>query len=377
MSKRGNGEGSISQRKDGQWVGKVSMGYSPDGKPIRKAVYGRSSQEVSKKLRELLQAKASGLPAPRRDCNIAEVMTEYLENCKPDVRQKTWDSYALLTRLHVTPHFGREKLVNLDVQKVERWMRHLREKGLSPHTIALCRAVLNRAIGMTVRYGWIGRNVVALTKAPRLERRVPPKSETKDAIEILDAFKEHRFLPLVTLSLGLGLRIGEVLGLRWVDVQKNSSGVPERITVRVQLQKLKGQYELVPPKSKRAVRSLALPAFVAEALQQQQRAQEATEGFENPMGLVFTNLSGGPLEYQNVRRDCMKVLEKAGISGVRLHDLRHLCASLLIAKGIHARVVMEILGHSQISLTMNTYAHVGVKVADDAARAMEDILKTG
>ncbi|WP_394796668.1 tyrosine-type recombinase/integrase, partial [Armatimonas sp.] len=98
-------------------------------------------------------------------------------------------------------------------------------------------------------------------------------------------------------------------------------------------------------------------------------------GCANTLGLVFTTWEGGPLEYQNVRRQCMLTLTRAGIEGVRLHDLRHLCASLLLARNIHPRIVMEILGHSQISLTMNTYSHVLPGVATVAATAMDELIR--
>ena len=318
----------------------------------------------------------------RRDITIEALLTEYLATCNPRLRPKTFVSYCLLSRVYVVPILGKLRLADLDARKIESWMRALLAENLSPHTVGLCRALLRRAVEQAVRWDWVPRNVVDLTSPPRVERRVPPAQSVEQAQAILTAFEGHRFGPLITVVLGLGLRIGEALGLRWEDIELEGER-PVRLSVRVQLQYVSGEFQLTPPKSARAVRCLHLPSFVADALIEQKRTHEGLApkwietGCANTLGLVFTTWEGGPLEYQNVRRQCLLTLGRAGIEGVRLHDLRHLCASLLLARNIHPRVVMEILGHSQISLTMNTYSHVMPGVAAGAATAMDELLRPG
>lgn len=380
--KRGNEEGSIYQRQDGLWAASVSLGFDGSGKRKRRTLYGKTRKEVAAKLVELQTARAEGLPIARRDILIEALMTEYLASSLPNLRPKTAASYSLLSRSYVVPKLGRIRLADLEARRVETWMRELLADGLSPRTVGLCRAVLRRAVDQAVRWDWIARNVVDLTSPPRVERRVPPAQSIEQAQAILTAFDGHRFGPLITLVLGLGLRIGEALGLRWEDIEFEGDR-PIRLAVRFQLQYVAGEFLLTPPKSARAVRALHLPEFVSDALLLQQASQRELApkweqvGCENRLGLVFTNWEAGPLEYQNVRRQCQLTLQRAGIEGVRLHDLRHLCASLLLAKNIHPRIVMEILGHSQISLTMNTYSHVLPGVSAGAASAMDELFRPG
>ena len=260
----------------------------------------------------------------RREVTIEGLLTEYLATCKPNLRPKTSGSYELLSRSYVAPTLGRVRLADLEARRVETWMQALLARGLSPRTVGLCRAVLRRAVDQAVRWDWVARNVVDLTSPPRAERRVPPAQSVEQAKAILTAFDGHQFGPLVTLVLGLGLRIGEALGLRWQDIDFES-GRPTRLAVRVQLQYIAGEFQLTSPKSARAVRGLHLPEFVADALLRQRAAQRELApkweavGCENRLGLVFTNWETGPLEYQNVRRQCQLALQRAGIGGVRLH----------------------------------------------------------
>ena len=379
-SKRGNEEGSIYQRQDGLWVASVSLGFDGKGTRVRKTLYGKTRKEVATKLLELQKAKSEGLPVARRDITLETLLTEYLATVQPRLRPKTYASYALLSRSYVVPILGKTRLADLDARKIESWMRSLLAKSLSPHTVGLSRALLRRAVEQAVRWDWVPRNVVDLTSPPRVERRVPPAQSVEQAQAILTAFGGTRFGPLITVVLGLGLRIGEALGLRWEDIEYEAER-PVRLSVRVQLQYVNNEFQLTPPKSACAVRCLYLPSFVADALIQQKRTQDELIpkweelGCANTLGLVFTTWEGGPLEYQNVRRQCVLTLKRAGMKGVRLHDLRHLCASLLLARNIHPRIVMEILGHSQISLTMNTYSHVLPGVATVAATAMDELIR--
>ena len=233
-----------------------------------------------------------------------------------------------------------------------------------------------------MKWDWIGRNVVTLTQAPKTESKPPPSFTQEQAKALLASFHGHSMEGLLTVLLGLGLRLGEVLGLRWEDVQLSEDGTGGTITIQVQLQKIEGEYRLVPPKSKTSRRGISLPPFVAKALVRERERQKEWEvlwtldGTGNTLGLVFPTQNGTPRGERNVRRDFTVLLEKAGLTQIRMHDLRHLCASLLLSQGVPARVVMEILGHSQISLTMNTYSHVMPGATEAAAKAMQKLFDT-
>ena len=183
-----------------------------------------------------------------------------------------------------------------------------------------------------------------------------------------------RFEALYTTAIGLCLRQGEALGLAWSDVDLDAC----QIDVRRTLQKFEGEYHLVEPKSARSRRSLALAGVVVEALRVRRSIQVADKlragARWHESDLVFTSRHGTPLNRHNVTRDFQALLKRNGLPRQRFHDLRHACASLLLAQNVQPRDLMEILGHSQISLTMNTYSHVMPAALKEAANRMDSIL---
>lgn len=377
--KRGHDEGSIYQRADGRWAAAVSLGYTAEGKRERKTIYGKTRKEVAAKLLEMQKAVQAGLPLEKETVTVAQLMDAWLtEVAAPSVRPRTYHSYAQLVRLHIVPALGRERLAKVDAKRVQAFLREKQEAGLSPRTVQYLRAVLRRAFQQAVKWDWIARNVVALTDAPKVEKHEVPAFTPEQAQALLTAFSTHRHEVLFTVVLGLGLRLGEALGLRWQDVSIDEAGTSGTVSIRVQLQRINGEYHLNPPKSKSSRRTISVPAFVARALTKRREEQEheaqAWQAGANPWGLVFTNVFGGPFYERHVRRDFQTFLRKAGISRMRLHDLRHLCASLLVSQGVHPRTIMEILGHSQISLTMNTYSHVMPGGTKAAAAALDSVL---
>lgn len=192
----------------------------------------------------------------------------------------------------------------------------------------------------------------------------------------MEAARGDSYEAVYALALGLGLRIGEVLGLRWGDIDLATG----QLTVRHALQRSKSRgLELVEPKSRTSVRSLVLPAFVVRSLHQQQvrQKQQARWGGLKwqDRDLVFTTSVGTPIDADKVRRRFKVLLEQAGLRDMRLHDHRHSCASFLLAQGLQPRTIMELLGHSQISLTMNTYAHVMPSLMQDAAQRMDALFE--
>lgn len=377
--KRGHDEGSIYERADGRWAASVSLGYGPDGKRQRKTVYGQTRKEVAAKLVELQKSAQSGLPPTNDRATVAQLMESWLtEAAKPTIRPKTYRSYEQLTRVHIVPALGRERVAKVDARRIQAFLREKQDSGLSPRTVQYLRAILRRAFAQAVKWDWVPRNVVALTEPPKQEKGEIPVFTPEQARALLDNFSGHRLGTLFTVQLGLGLRLGEALGLRWEDVALNTAQNGGMVSIKVQLQQLKGVHALVPPKSKTSRRTIGLPAFVARALTERKAVQDEDARYwepeANPWGLVFTTYAGKPLGERNVRRDFQALLATAKLSRIRLHDLRHLCASLLLSQGVHPRVIMEILGHSNFSLTMNTYSHVMPANAHAAAQALDGLL---
>lgn len=241
------------------------------------------------------------------------------------------------------------------------------------------RAVLRKALNQALRWGLVTKNAATLADPPKAEPREIRPLDPDEARRFLDAARGDRLEALYSVALSLGLRMGEILGLRWEDVDLDA----RTLTVRKQLQRLDGKPQLVDLKTRQSRRTLALPAGLAGALREHRKRQlearllagERWRGED--WGLVFTSTIGTPLDPRNLTDRYKALLARAGLPALRFHDLRHSCASLLIAQGIPAKIVMETLGHSQISLTLNTYAHVFPEVQRQAAEAMDRLFGAG
>jgi integrase len=236
------------------------------------------------------------------------------------------------------------------------------------------RATLRTALNDALKWGLISRNAAALVDLPRAPRPEIQTLDSKQARAFLAAAKKNRLGPLFTTALGVGLRLGEALALGWEDVDLKA----RTLRVRRALQRIEGTLRFVEPKSERSRRMVNLPEFAITVLtrhrvaQKKERLKAGAEWLEN--GLVFTSTIGTALDERNVRREFKAILDVAKLPAMRVHDLRHTCASLLLAQGVHPRVVMETLGHSQISITMDTYSHVMPALNIEAAQKMNAAL---
>jgi integrase len=219
-------------------------------------------------------------------------------------------------------------------------------------------AVLRRALRQATLWGRVPRNVALLVTPPAATWQERAALTPEQGRALLAAARGERLEALYRVALMLGLRRGEVLGLRWVDVDL----VARTLRVAQTVQRVGGKLAIGEPKTRRSRRTLPLPEALARSLtahRGRQRADRERAGDAwSGCGLVFTTRFGTPLEPRNVVRAFKILLAHAGLPDIRFHDLRHSCASLLVAAGHHPRVVMETLGHSQIGITMDTYAHI-------------------
>jgi integrase len=359
-TRRGHHEGTIRQRPDGTWEARLSL---PNGR--RKSLYAKTRREVQDRLRAARRDADNGLYLTARRQTVATFLTRWLEDtAKPTLRPKTHHSYAQLVRLHILPAIGTVQLDQLTPQHVQRMMREMTARGLSPRTVQYTRAVLRRALGYALKWGLVTRNVATLVDPPRSVRK-PVQPLTRDQARAFLAYaKEHddRLWPFFTTAVLTGLRQGELLGLRWADLDLNSA------TLRVThtLQRIDGAWRFVEPKTRRSARTLSLPAMAALRIQKDRQGFErrAAGALWQDRELVFTTPKGTPLEPSNLNGRLHKLLDGAGMPRQGMHSLRHCCASLLLAHGVAPRVVMDQLGHAQISLTMDTYSHVMRDAAD-------------
>jgi integrase len=258
---------------------------------------------------------------------------------------------------------------------VQSLMNRKLQEGLSAKSVRYLRSTLRTALNQAQRWGLVSRNSAALVEGPRVERYEILPLTPSEARQFLASVNGHRLEALYSVALTLGLRQGEALGLRWQDIDLEL-GYPR---VNKQLQRVDGAFQLVEPKTQRSRRTIVMPPTITKALtrHKDRQAQERDQaiGKWNEMDLVFTRPDGYPLDGTVVTHQFHKLLDHARLPQRRFHDLRHSCATLLLAQGVPARVVMEVLGHSQIGLTMNTYAHVIPELRRDAAQRMEELIQ--
>lgn len=373
--KRGYGEGTIFQRKeDGMYVGRLPIGADMNGKQHTKTVYGKTYDEAVAKLDDVLQSLALGLVVTSKDQTTAQFLKAWLEDTvKPTLAPRTYDDYAETVNRHVAPHIGHIVLAKLTPQDVQRMIAGV-TKSISPQMAVRCRRTLRAALTRAMKWGYIARNVAALTDAPKVVQREMTALAPADARKLLAAVQGDRLEALYTVALALGLRQGEALGLRWQDVNLDGG----TLTVRYQLQRVDGKPTLVEPKTVKSCRTLSLPTIVVDALRRHRIRQLEERLWAGSRwqdgGLVFTSTIGTPVDEHNLRKQFRALVMKAGLPHMRFHDLRHSAASLLAAQGATARDVMETLGHTQITTTMNLYTHVFTERKTELAAMMDAAL---
>ena len=374
MSKRGQNEGSIYKREDGRWTAVLNLGYV-GGKRKRKSFYGNTRKEVKEQLTAAMLAQEQGLFVPTERQTVQTFLLSWLDDVvKQKNRLTTYYSYKEIVDYHLNPDLGHFQLAKLTPQEVQSLLNRKLESGLAPRMVQYIRAVLRIALGKALKWGLVPQNVARLVDTPRVPKYEPHFLDPEQSRRLLVVVQQHRLASLYTVVLALGLRKGEALGLRWEDVDFEK----QQIIVRMNLQFIKGQFHMLETKSAKGYRVIALPDFALTSLREHQARQAvereiAGEAWKEH-GLVYPTSLGTPYHASNINRIFNRLLITAGLQHLRVHDLRHTCASLLIAQGVHARVIMEVLGHTQISLTMNTYGHIFPRLKSDAADKLQKLL---
>jgi len=368
-----NGAGTITQRKDGRFQAAVYVLQS-DGTRARKFAYGKTWAECDVKRRALLDAVDNGVPVPTRSAKLSEWLPYWLDNVvKPRRKLSTYDKYEAHVRLYLVPGIGSKRLESLSVADVRRFLVQL-EKKTTAATAKESHRVLRTALTAACREELISRNVASLVEPPRPKARELSPWSLDETLDFLAASRRDPLYAAFVLAIAMGLRRGELVGLRWADIDLDK----RVLYVRQQTQRRRGVLYDDDPKGRRQ-RTVPLPAMCIAPLRWHRMRQneqwiKAGEKWEGG-GYVFTTASGRPVEPRNVYRSFTRVAASAGLRVIRLHDARHGTATLLTAAGVAPRVVMEILGHSQISITMDVYTHVVQDTQREAISHMDRLLK--
>jgi integrase len=373
MGRRGNGEGSITHRKDGRWMGRYTV-YTANG-PKQKTIYGKTRAEVAEKLTKAMADRDSGLVYDAGTLTVGEYLERWpSDSVRNTVRQRTYEGYAHVVERHIAPSLGRMKLKTLTSAHVRGLYRERLDAGLSPRTVRYAYTTLNRALSQAVSDGLIPRNAAASVKAPQPRRAEIRPLNREQVRALFEVVSGHRLEAFYTVAVIAGLRQGELLGLRWEDVDLDAGTLQVRRTLS---EARKGRIFEAPKNGEG--RQIRLTRRATEALRAHRRGQLRERmklaGLWQDQGFVFPSQVGTPLSARNLQRHFKSVLERAGLpKSFRFHDLRHTCATLLLRQDVNPKFVQELLGHADISLTLNVYSHVLPDMGDAAAGAMDEAL---
>src|SRR5919199_495238 len=374
MGKRGNGEGSIYEHKrHGKKVGYRGSYtiYTLTG-PKRRYISGKTREQVRQKLAKAIACRDGGLVFDADEQTMGEYLEQWLDtSVRGSVRESTCESYRRQVRRYVIPAIGGVKLKSLSAMHVQGMYRSMLDRGLSSRTVQYTHAVLHRALKQAMRWGLVPRNVCEDVDRPRLKRDEIQPLDREQTRRLLRAAEGHRLHALYVVAVTAGLRPGEMLALRWSDVDLEVG------TLRVN--RALSDSEFAAPKTLRSRRKIELSDTARVALrthrkrQLEERMQKA--GLWKNRGLVFPSTVGTPLCHRNVVRSFKALLKRAGLpAGTRLYDLRHTCATLLLNSNVHPKYVQELLGHASISQTLDTYSHVLKGMDGGIGDAMDDAL---
>jgi integrase len=380
---RANGEGTVSERKDGRWEARYFV--REDGQWRRRSLYGKTKAEASRKLREALRNRGQGVPTPRGSATVGDFLAAWLDGVEPSLKLQSRRRYRQVVAQYLIPALGRRKLVDLSPEDLQAFYAERLAAGLSPATVRLAHFVLHRALSRALRSGKVSRNVADpdMVDLPRLPRQEPAHLDADQARRAIAAAQGDRLEALWTLGLTTGLRRGELLGLRWDAVDLDRGVVDVRYT-------LEPDASLGEPKSASSRRQVPVADFVVASLRQhkaRQAAERLAAGnqWQEPVlpiiggqpvtgGLVFTNPFGKPLPPMVLLRAWGLLLSRVGLPRMPFHAARHTAASLMAEAGIGPRVAAERLGHSSPNLTIGRYTHVSEGQRREAAEGVERLL---
>jgi integrase len=352
--RRSRGEGSIYRRKDGSWVAQYTAGDK------RRYIYGKTRKDVAAKLSKAIAERDSGIVYDSENLRAAAYLERWLDAIRDTLRERTWQRHEEITRLHLKPTIGSARLDKLNALQVQALYRSKLGSGLSPRTVQIIHATLYKALKQAVRWYLLPRNVCDAVNPPQVPKTEFQPLDAGQVKRLLNTAKETqpKLYALFVLAVTTGMRSGELLGLQWRDIDLEAG------TLRVNRTIFNGKVNT--PKTAKSRRSIKLTKIAARALNQHSRNGE----------WVFSTSAGTAISVHNVHNRSWKPLLKlAGLpQSTRFHDLRHTCATMLLCKGVHPKVVQELLGHSSIEITLDTYSHVLPSMGDQVASAMNAML---
>ena len=366
-------KGNIRKRGDKQgWQLCIYVGKKPDGRPIRhyETVRGRKS-DAQARLRELLTSMDKGTYAPPTRHTVGQLLHDWLGSyCKTNCQQRTTDGYESVARLHLTPSLGHVPLKDLQSRTIQSCYGTLCET-LTNRTVLHVHRVLSQALKWAVRQNYIGRNPAELVGPPSPRGRTMHTLSAFEVGILLEEAQDSYYYPVIYTAVSTGLRRNELLALRWRDIDLDLLS----ISVSRTLYKGRGRVEFKEPKTKYSRRRIAMTPKLALFLRDYKVEREWLMQVALD-DLVFGDVDGEPLDPSTVTHNFGRMVKRAGLD-VRFHDLRHSYVSLMLAAGVHAKIVSEALGHSTVAITLDIYSHVTPGLQEAAAKQLDSLLPVG
>lgn len=374
MTRRSKGEGSVYKRKDGRYEAAAWV-LSTDGSRRRLRLYAPTKTGAQARLRAAIAASERGVPVPVRASGLGDYLRLWLEDfVRPTCRSKTYALYESTIRLHLQPGLGRTRLAQLSVAQCQAFINGRLAAGVTPRTCALMKTVLSSALGRAMREEMVTRNVARLIAIPSWERKEIRPWSVDQAARFLASTADEPLHPAYLLTLLYGMRRGEVLGLRWEDIDFERRA----IYVRQQIQRSIGGLQAGPVKTSAGRRDLPLLDVVAEALRRHRaQAEQLAAGGCRPLGeTVLTSATGRPVEPRNLVRSFQAACLRHGLPVIAVHHLRHTTATMLKYAGVPVRDAQLVLGHAHSSTTQMLYQHGDIDGQRAGLQKLEQLLMT-
>lgn len=370
MAIRGWHEGSIFQRADGRWVAMVSLANGQ-----RKSWYGKTRQVVQRKLAAAQRDLEQGLPLVSDRQTVGQYLTNWLTTQQTRLRPRSFVRYRDDVRLHVLPTLGWMKLTALTAQHLERLYAEKHASGLSVGSLQHIHAVLHKALADAVRLEVVPRNVATLARAPHAPRPEMRAFTAEQARTFLQGIEGDPLEAFYVLALNTGMRRGEMLALHWRDVALDSTPPVAEVKYTL-LDESGGHFSFAPPKTASGRRYVPLNQTVVRALRAHRIRQAAQRLAMGPIwqeeDLVFTTAVGGPMRGNHIlERQFAPLCRSLGLPRIRLHDLRHTAATLMLASHQPTEFVSKVLGHSTPSVTSDIYVHVTTAMTQAAVASLD------
>ena len=367
--------GQIVKRGEGVFVVRIFVGRDAEGrrKYQNQTVRG-TKKDAQTVLNALLRDKDLGtLVQPTRK-GFGEHAESWLETVvKPRVRNRTFIDYESMMRRYLMPNFGALPLGQITTELIQKHYFSMQKRGLSAQTVRHTHAVLNNIMKQAVRWRLVNANPCDHVDLPQVKRVEMKALDQSQATRFLEQAKKTEHFALFALLLTTGMRPGEALALRWCDIQLDR----QTLSITRALSGRSGNYRFEEPKTPKSRRTVPISTTVCNALRDlRSRAEKEADGSLIDLQLVFANRTGGALDLQNLnKREFKPILRAAGLDpSIRLYDLRHSCATLLLEGGVHVKVVSERLGHASAMQTLDRYSHVVPGLQESATVQLESML---